>query len=139
MEIEGKIILDLPMVEGIAKATGKPWKKKEWVMETINTQYPRKIHFGAFGERADSLKFEVGKVYNVSVDVESREFNERWYTDLRAYAMREVGGESQPMQPGANNFGGGFPQGMVQASQMGGGFPAAPEMPMSDSSDDLPF
>ncbi|MDE7381016.1 MAG: DUF3127 domain-containing protein [Muribaculaceae bacterium] len=134
MEIEGKIILDIPMMEGVAKASGKPWKKKEWVMETINTQYPRKIHFHAFNDRADSLKLEVGKVYAVSVDAESREFNGKWYTDLRAYASREVG-QSVP----ENNFGGGFPQGMAPASQLGGGFPEAPAMPAADSTDDLPF
>ncbi len=140
MEIEGRLILDLPMVEGVSKSTNKPWKKKEWVIETINTQYPRKIHFGAFGDRADSFKFEIGKVYTVSVDVESREFNGRWYTDLRAYAMRESGVDAP--QGTANNFGGGFPQGvqgMTQASELGGGFPPAPEMPLQDSSDDLPF
>lgn len=39
MEIEGKIIRDLPLQEGVSRA-GNPWKKKEWVLETFG-QYPR--------------------------------------------------------------------------------------------------
>ena len=73
MEIEGKIVLDLPMQSGISRA-GNNWKKKEWVMETPGT-YPRKVMFTVFGDRADTLTFQVGKDYVVQVDVESREFN----------------------------------------------------------------
>lgn len=138
MEIEGRLILDLPMTEGVGKTSGKPWKKKEWVIETINTQYPRQVHFSAFGDRADNLHLEVGKVYTISVDAESREFNGRWYTDLRAYAARE----SAP----ANSFG---PQqqqqpfGQPQPPQPGFGAPAggfnSNPMPPADGTDDLPF
>ena len=43
MEIEGKIIRDLPLQEGVSRA-GNPWKKKEWVLETFG-QYPRQVCF----------------------------------------------------------------------------------------------
>ncbi len=52
MEIEGKIIVALPEITGVAKATGNPWKKREYVLETQET-YPKKVHFDFFGERAD--------------------------------------------------------------------------------------
>lgn len=135
MEIEGKIIKDLPLTEGVGKASGKAWKKKEWVLETINTQYPRQIHFIAFNNAVDNLaNLQVGKVYSVSVDAESREFNGRWYTDLRAYAYREVqpGSDMQQQQAPADFGGNQF------AAQSGGGF-QQPPMPVADSSDDLPF
>lgn len=89
MEIEGKIIMDLPEEGGTSKA-GNPWRKKGWVLETFG-QYPRKVKFDLFGERIDSVRIEPGKTYRVSVDVESREYNGRWYTDLRAYAAQESG------------------------------------------------
>ena len=89
MEIEGKIILDLPEEGGTSKA-GNLWRKKSWVLETFG-QYPRKVKFDLFGDRIDQVRLEAGKSYKVSVDAESREFNGRWYTDLRAYAAQEMG------------------------------------------------
>ena len=87
MEIEGMIIMDLGETEGISKA-GKPWKKHEWVMETMS-QFPRKVKFHVFNDRIGS--FQLQKRYVIQVDVESREFNGKWYTDINAYASREAG------------------------------------------------
>lgn len=99
MEIEGMIIRDLGQFDGVSKA-GKPWKKHEWVLETIG-QYPRKVKFTVFGERTNTVSFELGKAYVISVDVESREFQERWYTDVNCYAARPYeGAAGQPVQPG---------------------------------------
>ena len=105
MEIDGKIILDLGLQSGVSKA-GNQWKKKEWVLETFG-QYPRKVKFHVFGDRVDTLDIQVGNSYTLSVDVESREFNERWYTDVNCYAARPY----QPgMQQGTFPQQGGYPQ-----------------------------
>lgn len=95
MEIEGKIIFDLPLQEGIGKSSGKPWKKKEWVLETPG-MYPRKVKFHVFGDRIDQLKFEMGRSYVCQCDVESREFNGKWYTEVNVYSARESGTQEQP-------------------------------------------
>ena len=87
MELSGKIIIDIPMQTGTSKA-GNPWKKKEWVLETFGS-YPKKVKFHIFGDRADTIHFEVGKNYTVSFDLESREFNGRWYTDVSVFAARD--------------------------------------------------
>lgn len=129
MEIEGKIIQELPMQEGISKA-GRAWKKREWVLETFGT-YPRTVKFHVFGDRCETINIEVGKTYAVSFDLESREFQGRWYTDVSCYAVRELT-QAAPAQP---SFQGGAPVA-----------PAAPIAPVSDfmpeggdSNDDLPF
>lgn len=145
MDIEGTIIMDLPLQEGVGKASGKPWKKKEWVLET-GGPYPRKVKFHVFGEnRVNELNFEVGKAYRISFDLESREFNDRWYTDVSAYAAVPIDNPmmgGMPSQPQA-----GFVQPAAPASQ-----PAAPlyGTPAPDAgldpfagtpneTDDLPF
>ena len=88
MDIEGTIILDLPLQEGTSRQ-GNAWKKKEWVLETQG-MYPRKVKFHVFGEnRVRDLQFEVGKAYRISVDLESREFNGRWYTSIRAWRIQQ--------------------------------------------------
>lgn len=137
MEIEGMIIRDLGQLEGVSKA-GNPWKKHEWVMETLG-QYPRKVKFTVFGEqRVSTLTFEVGKCYAVQVDLESREFNERWYTDVNAYSARPIegqlpGGVPQPTQQPTSPA---FPQPEVPASNP---FGARPDFSQGDSQEDLPF
>ncbi|MCM1291038.1 MAG: DUF3127 domain-containing protein [Prevotella sp.] len=87
MELTGRIILDLPLQQGTSKA-GNLWQKKEWVLETPG-QYPKKVKFHVFGEdKINNNHFEVGKDYTISYDIESREYNGRWYTDINVYASR---------------------------------------------------
>ena len=131
MEIEGKIILDLPEEGGTSKA-GNAWRKKGWVLETFG-QYPRKVKFDIFGDRIDSIRFEVGKSYKVSLDAESREFNGRWYTDLRAYATQEVGSTTPDQTFNNNQTTTQFGQSDTASSQVDP-FSAGP-----NETDDLPF
>lgn len=138
MEIEGKIILDLGITTGTSKS-GNPWKKRELVLETFGT-YPRKVKFTIFGDRTDTIRVEPGQSYKLSVDVESREFNQRWYTDVTCYGAQEI--TSFNPQPGSEFI---PPQGAQQpptASFPGAVPPAAPTPdPFSagNETDDLPF
>ena len=88
MEIVGKIIQVLPMQEGVGR-NGNPWKLQGYVLETLD-QYPRKVHFEVFGE--DRIKMnpcEIDQLVTVSFDIESREFNGRWYTSIRAWKIQQ--------------------------------------------------
>lgn len=76
MEIEGRIIVVLPEVSGTAKASGKPWKKREYVLET-HESYPKKVHFDFFGDRADQFPLKEGDEIRLSFDIESREYQGR--------------------------------------------------------------
>ena len=88
MDIKGKIIQKLEPQGGVSKA-GNQWKKQEYVLETLDS-YPRKVKFDFFGDRADQFVFEVGDIITRSYDIESREFNGRWYTDIRGFkAVKE--------------------------------------------------
>lgn len=123
MEIEGKIIRDLPLQEGVSRA-GNPWKKKEWVLETFG-QYPRQVCFHFFGDRVDSNPLRIGESYAISYDIESREYNGRWYTDIRAWKaeLEAPGMGGAPVPP------------VVNATA-----PAVPNPPVQQASDDeFPF
>lgn len=87
MDIEGRIILDLGIQSGTSKA-GNLWKKRELVLETFG-QYPRKVKFHIFGDKVDTIKLEAGKDYVLSFDLESREYNGRWYTDVNVYRAQD--------------------------------------------------
>ncbi|NOZ34340.1 MAG: DUF3127 domain-containing protein [Chlorobi bacterium] len=85
LEIKGKLIKKLPEQTGEGKF-GK-WIKQDFVIETQD-QYPKKICFSAWGDKTDLLKkFTEGSIMLVSFNPESREYNERWYTDLRAWKI----------------------------------------------------
>ncbi|MBD5266572.1 MAG: DUF3127 domain-containing protein [Bacteroides sp.] len=106
MEIEGKIILALPEQSGTSKA-GNEWKKREYVLET-HESYPRKVHFDLFGAKADQYPLNVGDEIVLSFDINSREYNGRWFTSISGWKVekageRNMGGAAAPVQdyPGA--------------------------------------
>lgn len=72
----------LPTVEG-ESARGH-WIRGSFVVETEG-DYPTKVMFTCFGEeRVNAVQgLAIGKKIQVTFTPESREFNDRWYTDLR--------------------------------------------------------
>lgn len=97
MEIVGKIIQVLPIQEGVGR-NGNPWKLQAYVLETLD-QYPRKVHFEVFGEdRIKQNPCELDQLVTVSFDIESREFNGRWYTSIRAWKIQQ-GDTTQAVAP----------------------------------------
>ena len=127
MEIKGRIIHVLPLQEGVSKA-GNTWKKQEYVLET-EEQYPRKVCFNLFGDKVDQYPAAIGEDVVVSFDLESREFNGRWYTDVRAWKIEKSASVAQgvPDMPPMPNDITPFPPA-----------PAAPDLAPSPT-DDLPF
>ena len=98
MDIVGKIIQVLPLQEGVSK-TGNPWKVQSYVLET-QEQYPRKVCFEIFGEeRIKNNPCNIDDLVTVSFDIESREFNGRWYTSIRAWRVQQ--GDQTAAQPAA--------------------------------------
>ncbi len=88
MEIKGKIIQKFDLQSGTSKA-GNPWKKQNYLLETLES-YPKKIYFDFFGDRADQYPLEVGDMVNLSFDIESREYQGRYYTDIRGWKAEKI-------------------------------------------------
>ncbi len=84
MEINGKIIEILPEKSGTS--SNGVWRKQEYVLET-DGQYPKKICFMAWGEKIDQFEIRQDEILTVSIDLESREYNGRWYTDVKAWKV----------------------------------------------------
>ena len=99
MEIVGKIIQVLPLQSGTSSRTGNSWQVQSYVLET-QEQYPCKVCFEIFGE--DKIKnnpCNIDDLVTVSFDIESREFNGRWYTSIRAWRVQQ--GDMTSAQPAA--------------------------------------
>jgi hypothetical protein len=84
MDISGKITQLLPVQTGQGK--NGTWKKQEFILETGDT-YPKKVCIAVWGDKVDMGSFKPGDMVDVSFDVESREFNGRWYTDVKAWKV----------------------------------------------------
>lgn len=88
--VKGKLIRILNVDSGVARS-GNPWKKQEFVVET-HDQFPRKICFTLFNDKVSLLSgLAEGNELEVSFDVESREYNNRWYHNLNAWKVEQVG------------------------------------------------
>lgn len=96
MAIRGKIIAMLDEQSGVSKA-GKNWRKRAYVLETEG-QYPKKVCFSVMNERIDQANLQVGCVAEVEVDAESREWQGKWYTDLTAWRINNLGFAAQTQQ-----------------------------------------
>ncbi|GAD05227.1 hypothetical protein HQ45_07925 [Porphyromonas crevioricanis] len=139
MEIKGKVIAVLPLMSGKGQASGKEWSKQEYVIETVDSEYPKKICFNLWGDRIKQFNIQMGELITVQVDIESREYNGRWYTDVRAwrvdrgisneqpYAAAPVAGYAAPMPSPATQIAGAeqvqSPTSLPDSSDMGSDLP----------------
>ena len=129
MEIVGKVVQLGTLIEG--NSPRGPWKKQELIIETVE-QYPKKICLLCWNERVnDANSFFVGQTIKAQISIESREFNGKWYTDVRAFRFDLEQPAQQPVAQPMN--------------QMPPQMPQQPLPPMnedyfaSDNGDDLPF
>lgn len=101
MEITGKIIAVLPARGGVAKS-GNEWKSQEYVIET-QEQYPKKCCFNVFGaDKISEMNIQAGEVVTIHINIDAREYNGRWYNDIRAWKVtREQQQQAQPVQQAA--------------------------------------
>jgi hypothetical protein len=85
LKLEGRVVQLLEAQQGTS--SNGEWKKQEFILET-NDEYPRSISIIGFKEMADKVsKLNVGDNVEVSVNIESREYNSRWYTDVKAWKI----------------------------------------------------
>ncbi len=97
MDITGQLIKILPEQNG--QGAKGPWIKQEFVIET-KEQFPKKACFSLWGDKVQSLqKFSMSDMIKVSFNIESREHNERWYTELRAWRIDRATDENSAPAP----------------------------------------
>jgi hypothetical protein len=90
LSIKGKLLNILNMESGVSRS-GNSWKKQEFVLET-QEQFPRKVCFTLFNDKVSILSGMVaGDDLEVHFDIESREFNNKWYHNINAWKIERVG------------------------------------------------
>lgn len=91
MEITGKLQQILPEQRGSGKNGGE-WIKQGFVIETGDA-YPKKVCITVWGDKIDLKSFAMGEKVVASIDIESREFNGKWYTDVKAWKVVKATGD----------------------------------------------
>jgi hypothetical protein len=123
MQLTAKLIQLLPLQTGTGK--NGEWKKQDIIVET-GDKFPKKICVSLWGDKIDDKKLRIGNTLKIDFDVESREYNSRWYTDVKAWKVEVEGGMN-----GGVNGGGKHDDGVDYVP---------PVVDMSNQSDDdLPF
>jgi hypothetical protein len=97
-----------------------PWRKREFILET-GGNYPKSICMVMWGDNIDQFNVQVGETITAHIDLASREYNGRWYTDVKAWKVEREQESGGPPKMGDDEP-----------------FPEPP--PFDDSEDDgLPF
>jgi Domain of unknown function (DUF3127) len=115
MQLTARLVQLLPLQTGTGK--NGQWKKQDIIVETDAT-YPKKICVSVWGDKIDASGLQTGNMLKIDFDVESREFNGRWYTDIKAWKIEVAGNTAPPVTE--KSFEKSLP-------------------PQSDNDDDLPF
>lgn len=133
MDLTGKVIAIMEARSGVSTRTGNPWMTQEYVIE-VPGQFPRKMVFNIFGEdRIKQFNIQQGEEITVQFDIDAREYNGRWFNDIRAYNI--IRGQIAQSIPSATPF---APQ-QPAAQSANNPFPPAQEPAAETAADDLPF
>ncbi len=130
LEVEGKFIKALDPISG--EKNGKKWSKQFFVIEQFG-QYPTPAQFQVWNDRINLSQFNEGDSVKVTFDINSREWQDRVYTDLTAFRVDKTNGDVSNNNTQTN---GTQPQSQTATVQP----PTAPvEQPKAEGADDLPF
>ena len=91
------------MVPEMKKGTSArgEWKKKDFILETVDGAFPRKICMSLWGDKASDIGgYNIGDMITASVDISSREFNGSWYTDVVAWRVQRGQSSASPASAG---------------------------------------
>jgi hypothetical protein len=117
LKITGTV--DQVLEEQSGESARGPWRKQEFILETQG-EYPKQVCIVQWGDNIDEFGLQEGETITAHIDIQSREFKGRWYTDVKAWRVeRPEGAGSAPPASGEEPW---------------------PEPPaMDDTDDDLPF
>ena len=129
LEIEGRIARKLNVQTGTSSRGA--WSKQEFVIEYQEGNFPTQLCMNVWGEdKVRELdKYQVGDKVKISFNLSSREYNGRWYTDVRAWRIEPAGAAApQQFAPAAGNY----PSAPAQTAPM----PTIDDLP---DEEDFPF
>jgi hypothetical protein len=95
LQVSGRVIKVLEEQSGESK--NGPWRKRDFILETAG-QYPKQICITQWGDNIDKADVHEGEQITAHIDLSSREYNGRWYTDVKAWKVEK----GSPSNSGGN-------------------------------------
>ncbi len=136
LKIAGRVIDILEEQSGTGR--NGPWRKQDFIIETEG-EYPAQVCVTQWGDNIEKFAVQEGETLTAHIDLRSREYNGRWYTDVKAWRIeREEPATDQGPGPGST----GADPGETEGVSGGPGAPGQASPPLSDADfdeDDLPF
>jgi hypothetical protein len=137
MEITGRLIQVLQEQGGEGK-NGNKWAKCDFVIET-QEKFPKKVCLTAWNDLIGTVKgLSMDSEIKVSFDISSREYNGRWYTDVKAWKVEPgSGGSSSSSSQPERNTNANYSNSNAGGNSSNSGDGGSQERFVSE--DDLPF
>ena len=135
LELEGRIARKFTPQTGTS-ARGA-WSKQEFIFEYQEGNFPTQVCMNVWGEdKVRELdKYQVGDKVKVSFNLSSREYNGRWYTDVRAWRIEPaVAAQQSQASYGGSQYGQQAPAQQAPVAPA----PSIDDLP-ADEDGDLPF
>lgn len=126
LELSGTLQEILPKQTGESKRG--PWEKQDFVIETQD-KFPKKVCCTLWGDKTNMLQnLSTGTPLTVSINIESREYRGKWYTDVKAWKLEVGDGSGSPASNGSS-----------ASSGMVGDIPPPDDSDLPADDEDLPF
>lgn len=101
-EFKGRLLYSMPMQQG--EGRNGTWYKKCFVLDS-GGQYAKKVAFEAWGDKAQQVEpLILGTELSVEYEPESREYNGKWYTTLKAWKLTVTGAAVGVVPPPVNEY-----------------------------------
>ncbi len=128
MELKGKVVDILPEEKG--QGRNGEWRKQSYIFET-QEQYPKKVCAEVWGDKIDGFNIKKGEELTAKINIDSREFNGKWYTNVKIWSIDRASDGNVGGVPNAQNDN--YPP------QATGGASGPQETPPPSEDDELPF
>ena len=106
MQLTAKLTQLLPIQTGTGK--NGEWKKQDIIVET-DGQYSKKVCISIWGDKINEGQLQIGNLLQIDFDIESREYNSKWYTDIKAWKIEVVNIGTQNISNKTDNTDSVFP------------------------------
>ena len=100
MIITGKIIQIMQPQTGTSSKG--PWEKQEIIVET-DSQFQKKISCIIWKDKIIQDHIKIGAHLKISFDIESREYNGKWYTDIKVWKTENYSSEMGSVNTNGNS------------------------------------
>ena len=87
MKLQAKLIEKTAPVSGTSN--NGSWTKQDIVVET-DGEYKKQVCFSVWGNKIDLGQFKLNETIDISFELQSRCYNNKWYTEARAWRIDKL-------------------------------------------------